>query len=494
MHFKEENLSTEQKNIVKTYKYHLYITFYCALKNNSNISILLDELKSQDLLFEEDKLILESIHELLKTENEISSVKIISFIKNKWDIELDSYFNNLWNSIKKDIDKVVFSKSLFIVKDSTKKVKFFDKIQHLPSKLKDDNFEEVVKNLGEEVSEIRGSVKKSNKKEQFNNFRTRLLKAKENFGNNEITGFKSFLTELDNLILGFEEESMNVIAARPGMGKTALILSIIANHIMNPQKKDEHILFFSLEMSSEQLIARLVSMISGISLTKIREGNLTEDEIEEILKLTTMIEDSNLHIEETAEVTIFDIEKISKDMAKKYKLSSIFIDYIQLINAPKGQTERRLIVDEISRQIKILAKNLQLPIIALAQLNRQLEQRTDKRPMMSDLRESGAIEQDADRIIFIYNDSVYLPPEEKKNKKTEEDIVELILAKNRNGSPGMVYTKFVKKNTFFIDADTEDVQKELVSNIKNELQTYANITEQDLNLSSDIFDIEIRNE
>lgn len=494
MNFNEENLSLEQLNITKHYKFHLFIVFYLSIKNNNHIHSLLEDLKLSDLLFEEDKIVLETIIELHKqNEDEISSVKIISYAKNKWSIDLSKYFKTMWNTIKNDISKAQFSSSLNIVKDNSKKIKFFDKIENLPSKLKKNNFEDIVKLIEEDVSEIRGSSKKSNKKEQFEYFRQRIENARKNHGNNEITGFKSFLTELDNLILGFEEESMNVIAARPGMGKTALILSIIANHIMNPKDTDEHILFFSLEMPSEQLIARLVSIMSNISLSKIRSGDLTEEEFLIVLKLTTIIENSNFHIEEDANVNIYNIEDISKEYNKKYKLSSIFIDYIQLVNAPPGQNDRRLVVDEISRKIKILAKTLKLPIIALAQLNRMLEQRADKRPMLSDLRESGAIEQDADRIIFLYRDSVYADAENKETNNFPEDIAELILAKHRNGSTGVVYTKFVKKNTFFIDADKEDVQKELVDNIKNELKTYAGITEQDLDLSDDLFDIEIKN-
>jgi len=496
-YFKEENLPKEQLNILKTYKLHLFLCFYSILKNNSFISQFIDEIKLNDLILEDEKIIFESIIELNKTDNEINSVKIISFAKNKWNLDLTNYFNVMWNSIKKDTEKIVFSKSLFIVKDSSKKFKFFEKIQNLPSKLDKENFEEIVKSINNNVDEIRGIKDTSDKKSQFEFFRERVKKARESKGNNEILGFKTFLSELDNLILGLDEESMNVIAARPGMGKTALILSIIANHILYNNEDEKHILFFSLEMPSEQLIARLVSIITKIPLQNIRSGTLSDDEYDDILNATNLIENSNFHIEDKANVTIFDIAKIVKKYNQKVRLSSVFIDYIQLINGPLGAGgggDRRLIVDEISRQIKMIAKEEKLPLIALSQLNRSLENRTDKRPMMSDLRESGAIEQDADRIMFIYRDSVYADSETKKinDEKYPEDIAEIILAKNRNGPGGVIYTKYVKKNTYFIDADKEHIQQEIVNNIKSELQTYANVTEQDLNLDSDIFDIEIK--
>lgn len=495
-YFKEENLPKEQLNILKTYKLHLFLCFYSILKNNSLISQFIDEIKLSDLILEDEKIIYESIIELNKTDSEISSVKVISFAKNKWNFDLTSYFNSMWNTIKKDLEKIVFSKSLFVVKDNSKKFKFFEKIQNLPSKLDKENFEEVIKSINFNVDEIRGTKETSDKKNQFDFFRNRVIKAIESKGNNEILGFKTYLTELDNLILGLDEESMNVIAARPGVGKTALILSIIANHILY-NKDEKHILFFSLEMPSEQLIARLVSIITKVPLQNIRSGTINNEEFELIMDATNLIENSNFHIEDKANVTIFDIAKIVKKYNQKLQLSSVFIDYIQLINGPQGAGnggDRRLIVDEISRQIKMIAKEEKLPLIALSQLNRSLENRTDKRPMLSDLRESGAIEQDADRIIFLYRDSIYADNETKKinDEKYPEDIAEIILAKNRNGPGGVIYVKYVKKNTYFIDADKEHIQQEIVNNIKTELQSYANITEQDLNLNSDIFDIEIK--
>jgi replicative DNA helicase len=232
------------------------------------------------------------------------------------------------------------------------------------------------------------------------------------------------------------------------MGKTALALNI-AEYVALRQKVRQPVAMFSMEMGGEQLVTRLISSIGRLDQSRVRVGKLSDNEWNELTLAMNKITEAPIHIGETPALTPLEVRARARRLHRQHgPLGLIIIDYLQLMTVPttRGEENRATQVAEISRSLKALAKELQVPIVALSQLNRGLEQRTNKRPMMSDLRESGAIEQDADVILFIYRDEVY----DKESK--DKGIAEIIIAKQRNGPTGEVKLVFLGPQTRFEDA------------------------------------------
>lgn len=255
-----------------------------------------------------------------------------------------------------------------------------------------------------------------------------------------VTGIPTGFIDLDYKTAGMQPSDLVLIAARPSMGKTAFVLNI-AQHVAFKQHKS--VAIFSLEMSKEQLVNRLFSLESKVSGQNIRTGQLSDNEWEKLAETAGVIGQSNLFIDDTPGITVGEL----RSKCRKYKLEKgldmIIIDYLQLMSGSGKSESRQNEISEISRSLKAVARELNVPVLALSQLSRAVEQRPDKRPMLSDLRESGAIEQDADVVMFIYRDEYY-------NKESEKPgVAEIIIAKQRNGPVGTTdlawlaeYTKF----------------------------------------------------
>lgn len=263
-------------------------------------------------------------------------------------------------------------------------------------------------------------------------------KASRNKGN--VTGIATGFADLDYRTAGMQPSDLVLIAARPSMGKTAFVLNI-AQHVAF--KLEQPVAIFSLEMSKEQLVNRLFSLESKVDAQKLRSGNLSDNEWERLIESAGIIGKSNLIIDDTPGITIGEMRSKCRKYKLEYGLKMIIIDYLQLMSGSGRNDSRQQEISDISRSLKALARELEVPVLALSQLSRAVEQRPDHRPMLSDLRESGAIEQDADVVMFIYRDDYY-------NKDTErKGIAEIIIAKQRNGPIGTVelvwlpeYTKF----------------------------------------------------
>jgi len=258
-----------------------------------------------------------------------------------------------------------------------------------------------------------------------------------------ITGIPSGYKKLDRMSSGFQNGDFVVLAARPSMGKTALALSIISN----ATAEGASVGFFSLEMSAEQLTLRLLSSESGIALHNIRNATITSEEWVEITNVAAKLAEVKMFIDDTAMLSIMDLRARARKLKLEHNVQLIVIDYLQLLHSSRRHENRHQEVSEISRSLKALAKELEIPIIALSQLSRAVDSRMDKRPMLSDLRESGAIEQDADLIMFLYRDIVYNPEAENPA------LTELIVGKQRNGPTGTVFLHFARELTKFEDMD-----------------------------------------
>ena len=265
-----------------------------------------------------------------------------------------------------------------------------------------------------------------------------------------ITGVPSGFTELDYKTAGFHGSDLVLIAARPAMGKSAFALNIATNAAV---RGNVPVVIFSLEMSKEQMVNRILCSEAMVDSNKVRTGKLEEDDWTKLAGSIGPLSDAEIYIDDTPGISVMEIRAKCRKLKLEKNIGMVVIDYLQLVqgsNKRNGSREQE--ISEISRSLKILAKELNVPVIALSQLSRAVEQRPDHRPMLSDLRESGAIEQDADIVIFLYRDDYYNKDSEKK------DIAEVIIAKHRGGSLGTVellwlgsYTKFVNLEKRFDD-------------------------------------------
>jgi replicative DNA helicase len=282
--------------------------------------------------------------------------------------------------------------------------------------------------------------------EEFTPIRTVVMNAMDKIeaaskNNGYVTGIATGFTDLDYRTAGMQPSDLVLIAARPSMGKTAFVLNI-AQHVAF--KLNLPVAIFSLEMSKEQLINRMFSLESSVDAQKLRTGQLNDQDWERLIESAGTIGRSKLVIDDTPGITVSELRSKCRKLKLEHGLSMIIIDYLQLMSGSgRGTDSRQQEISDISRSLKAIARELGVPVLALSQLSRAVEQRPDHRPMLSDLRESGAIEQDADVVMFIYRDDYYNHDSEKKG------VSEIIVAKQRNGPIGTVelawlpeYTKF----------------------------------------------------
>ncbi|MEX1029023.1 MAG: replicative DNA helicase [Paenibacillaceae bacterium] len=259
------------------------------------------------------------------------------------------------------------------------------------------------------------------------------------------TGIASGFPDLDKMTSGFQRNDLIIVAARPSVGKTAFALNIAQNVGVRAK---ESVAIFSLEMSASQLVQRMICAEANVDAGRMRTGFLESDDWEKLTMAIGSLSEAEIYIDDSPSITVADIRAKCRRLKKERGLGMIVIDYLQLIHGRSGGGDnRQQEVSEISRTLKAIARELEVPVIALSQLSRGVEQRQDKRPMMSDLRESGSIEQDADIVAFLYRDDYYNPETEKKN------IIEIIISKQRNGPTGTVELVFLKNFNKFVSVD-----------------------------------------
>jgi len=281
-----------------------------------------------------------------------------------------------------------------------------------------------------------------------------------------IVGVPSGLTDLDDRLGGLHKQDLLIIAGRPSMGKTALATNIAFNASLNIKKNNlkTSVAFFSLEMSSEQLSTRILSEQSRIKSNDIRRGKINQDDFERFIEASKNLETLPLHIDDTPSITISALSNRARRLKRKEGLDLIVIDYIQLMKSSGYRNESRVLeIAEITQGLKALAKELDVPVLALSQLSRQVEQREDKKPQLSDLRESGSIEQDADVVMFVFREQYYLEKQEPKPGTAEHvewqekmsqihNEAEILIGKQRHGPTGVIKLEFESAFTKFKDA------------------------------------------
>ncbi len=311
---------------------------------------------------------------------------------------------------------------------------------------KEDEVEDVLNDAEKSILEVSGRKNSG----AFKNIKDVLIDVYDNIEQlhqqkGDVTGVPTGFMDLDRITSGFQRNDLIIIAARPSVGKTAFALNVAQNVAV---KTDENVAIFSLEMGADQLVQRMLCAEGNIDAQRLRNGQLQADDWSKLTMAMGSLSNAGIYIDDTPGVRVNEIRSKCRRLKQEHGLGMILIDYLQLIQGSGSSKEnRQQEVSEISRALKGLARELEVPLIALSQLSRGVESRQDKRPMMSDIRESGSIEQDADIVGFLYRDDYY-------DKETEkENIIEIIIAKQRNGPTGTVELAFVKEYNKFVDLD-----------------------------------------
>ncbi|KZL93044.1 replicative DNA helicase [Clostridium magnum] len=402
------------------------------LIDKTSIAEAMEVLKTEDFYKDAHKLIFNSILELYQKDIAVDIITLTENLKAK--DKLDSaggitYISELGGSVVSTANiqsyiKIVKDKSILrrLIKSSTKIIEESY-----------NNQDDVLKAMDLAEKEI-FNISNNRTTSEFEPMNAVLergfLEIERLFNNKgQTTGVPSGFRELDAKTSGFQRGDMVLIAARPSMGKTTFALNIAENAALRSGKS---IAIFSLEMSKEQLAYKLLCSQAHVDMLRLRTGNLDDKDWENIAKASGPLAAAKIFIDDTAGITVMEMRSKCRRLKIEHGIDMILIDYLQLMSGGKGNESRQQEVSEISRSIKALAKEMQCPVIALSQLSRAPEQRTDHRPMLSDLRESGSIEQDADLVMFLYRDEYY-------DKETEEkNVGECIIAKQRNGPTGTV--------------------------------------------------------
>lgn len=424
------------------------------MMDSDTISDVLGILNAKMFYVEANKHIFEAIHELYKENQPIDILTVTNQLRKQKMLESvggASYLAGLTNRVSSSANiqyhaRIVMEK--FVVRelitncnsiitdayDESRDV--LDVLDNAETKIFDiieDNFQRDSKKLSDVVDKAILELKNLREKDD------------------DLQGVPSGIRMIDEKTGGWQRSDLIILAARPGMGKTSFVLTIARNAAIDYNRP---VAFFSLEMSATQLVHRLFAMESGISSEKISKGNLSNDEWDRLVYSIPNLNKPNLIIDDTPGLTIFDLRAKCRRLKKRDNIQMIIIDYLQLMSGGKGENKngnREQEISNISRSLKALAKELDVPVIALSQLSRAVENRANsKKPQLSDLRESGSIEQDADMVLFIYR------PEYYKLETFEDDtpargMAEIIFEKNRHGSPGPVRVRFEASLTKFSD-------------------------------------------
>ena len=464
----------------------------CLLWDNRNFEKISDFLEEIHFVDENHQLIFKKIKELLNKNVLVSPITLKNYLSDEnFKIDITNYLNQIKDSSPSTQNTYQYAKIIHELYLKRSLIGIGQNMIH-------ETFDTDVENSGESLIEnaendLYNLSNMGSAERKYSKFGEALKDAiniiNESFKREgKIAGVASGLKDLDNKLGGFHKSDLIIIAGRPSMGKTALGTNIAFNVAKSFNEKiDESgnkilvdggkVAFFSLEMSSEQLATRILAEQTKISGDKMRKAELSRDDFKKIAKSSSELEDLNLYIDDNPILTVATLRARARRLKRLYGIELIIIDYLQLMsssNKVKGEG-RVQEISEITRGLKAIAKELDIPIIALSQLSRQVEQREDKRPQLSDLRESGTIEQDSDVVMFIFRESYYLErmepikkpeeTEEKYNERTSRwqelcekahNIAEIIIAKQRHGPIGNIKTHFEANYTRFSDLNNKD--------------------------------------
>lgn len=420
------------------------------LKSNELAELAFTELKGDEFYYGDNAVIYETLKKLWDEDVPIELVTVMTELRERNELDNiggSGYLARLASGITSQSTLIYFLK---IIKNRhLSRLIMADAKKRYHEAMNSDKPEQVVASMQEAANAF---TDRTAKKNEFHPISEVLKKSYENLENRHAsrssggtTGIPSGFADLDRMTAGFQKNDLIIVAARPSVGKTAFALNIAQNVGVHT---GETIAIFSLEMSATQLVDRMICAESNVDASRMRTGYVEGDDWEKVTMAIGNLSEAQIFIDDTPAINVHDIRAKCRRLKDKHGLGMILIDYLQLIpGRGKRGENRQQEVSEISRTLKQIARELEVPVIALSQLSRGVEQRQDKRPMMSDLRESGAIEQDADIVAFLYRDDYYDKESEKKN------IIEIIISKQRNGPVGTVELAFLKQFNKFVSLD-----------------------------------------
>ena len=416
------------------------------LLDNSRWDQIADTLTAQDFYRKEHRLIFSAIAALANDSSPADVVTVSEFLEKQHqlnDVGGLAYLSSLANNTPSAANIVAYGN---IVRERS----IMRQLANAASRIADnvyapegrragdllDKAEQIILEISEQGASRRGG---------FQPLKSLLVKAVDRIdtmfhSDSALTGIASGFRDLDEMTSGLQASDLVILAGRPSMGKTSLALNVAENAAVGERK---HVALFSMEMPGEQLAMRLLASLGRINGHKVRTGRLDEDDWPRLMSAMTMLSEAPIFIDDTPGLSPTELRSRARRLKREHGLDLVVVDYLQLMQAQEAGENRATEISAITRSLKNLAKELDVPVIAMSQLNRSLEQRPDKRPVMSDLRESGAIEQDADVILFIYRDEVY--NEDSPDKGTAE----IIIGKQRNGPTGKVRLTFLGEYTKF---------------------------------------------
>lgn len=420
----------------------------CSFLTNYALDKVCEELDTDMFISEPNRRIFDAIKSLHQSKIPLDSATVKNEIEKKGSINLIGGIEYLSEVIDSVITAANVDYYIDIVREKALRRKLIDVTNTITSSAYDE--EENTNDLIDDAERKIFSVTKARKAGEFKTIGEVMRSTQQELerlakNQNEITGIPSGFYDLDKLTSGFHPNELIILAARPAMGKTAFGLNLAVNAA---QKTDKAVAIFNMEMSAEQLALRMIAAAGGIEQNKLKTGRLEHNDWKKVNEAMSELGDTNLYIEDSSGMTISEIRAKCRRLATQEKgLGLVVIDYLQLITgSAKYEGNRQQEVSEISRSLKTMAMELKIPVIALAQLSRSVELRENKRPIMSDLRESGSIEQDADIVAFLYRDDYYNKP---AGDSSNVSITELIIGKHRNGGTGTIELLFERDMSNF---------------------------------------------
>ena len=428
----------------------------CMLINTESVPIAIQLLDAKSFYNTNNSIIFKNMIELFDTNRTIDYISLTEQLKKNKQLKIvgNSYFiTGLSNNAPSAHNVEYYAQ---IVKEK----EILRRIISVAVDISTEAYEsqDDATNILDKAEQILFNISQDIQKGRFKELEPILHDILDNWGNRKsgtFTGIESGFYDLDNLLSGFQNSDLIVLAGRPSMGKTALALNFARNCSVD---NDIKVGYFSLEMSSQQLVERLITSESKIDSHLVRTGKLPKHEWKKLSESANILSESSIFVDDSADLSIMELRAKARQLKAEKNVDIIFIDYIQLLHAPTIHESRQQEISYISRSLKALAKELNIPVIALSQLSRAVESRTDHRPIMSDLRESGAIEQDADVVLFIYRKYVYSKNEE------DEGLGEIIISKHRNGPTGLVKVSFVDKYARFMNLEYTDTEYQDIPN------------------------------
>jgi replicative DNA helicase len=448
--------SKNEQFLIETYLPHNFLAekmiLSCLLINAEIIEITLQILPIEAFYFKNHQEIYKAICLMYQNKIRIDIVTLVNFLQENGSLNKVGGIQILIELISQIPNLIYFEEYIRLVKD-----KFFRRCLiklgyeainygYITNMALEDilsEFENKVFNLTNETK----TQKLVSSAELLNEI---FIDLKEKFLNSNLSGLRSGFQDLDSIIQGFQKSDLIIIAGRPSMGKTALSLNILINVIKYSKLP---ILFFSLEMSKEQIMYRLLAMETNVNQMRLRNGKLSQNDWIKVNKMVNILSKLPLFIDDTSDLSIQNIRsKIKTLMFEQTQVGLVIIDYLQLMQNSRLKVENRVQeLSQITRSLKIIAREFNIPIIALSQLSRNVENRVEKRPLLSDLRESGSIEQDADLVLMLYRKNDF-----NSSDSDQSNDIELIIAKQRNGPIGTVKLQFDEKSNKFSNISNEN--------------------------------------